>query len=66
MSRARRSGASRRQGIFVKAEYRYFRSDSVAAFCFSVLAADPLPEPIPRFDHRLDMPDITLRTLETE
>jgi hypothetical protein len=65
ISLARRSGERRRHGIFVKAEYRYFRSASIAVFCFSVLAAEP-PEPKPKFDHKLDMPDITLRTLDTE
>jgi hypothetical protein len=65
ISRARRSGASRRQGIFVKAEYRYFRSASRANFCFSVRAAE-LPEPKPKLDHRLVIPDITLLTLDTE
>lgn len=49
----------------VKAEYRYFKSASVAAFCFSVFAAAP-PAPKPKFDHNEVIPDMTLRTLETE
>jgi len=49
----------------VKAEYRYFKSASIAAFCFSPRAAAP-PEPRPKFAQREDMPDITLLTLDTE
>lgn len=63
-SRAFRSGANLRQGIFVNAEYKYFRSASSAALAFSFrLAMEP---PKPKFDQRLDMPDMTLLTLETE
>ena len=36
-----------------------------AAFCLSVLAALML-EPIPMLDHKADIDDITLRTLDTE
>jgi hypothetical protein len=49
----------------VNAEYRYFKSASIAAFCFSVFAAE-FPEPRPKLDHNEDIPDITLRTLDTE
>lgn len=59
------SGASFRQGIFVKAEYRYFMSASNAAFVFSTLAIEGGP-PSPNEDHNEDIPDITLRTLDTE
>jgi hypothetical protein len=59
------SGASLKHGILVNAEYKYFKSVSVAAFCFSVRAAELLV-PSPKFDHKDDIPDITLRTLDTE
>lgn len=65
IKRARQSGANRRHGILVKAEYKYFRSAWIAAFCLSVLAAE-IPEPSPKLAHKADMPDITLRMLETE
>ena len=57
------SGESRRQGIFVNAEYRYFKSSSSTAFCFSSLLDDPLRL---KCDHMLDMEDMTLRTLEED
>jgi hypothetical protein len=49
----------------VKAEYRYFMSASRAAFWRSVRDAEML-EPMPKLAHRADMPDMTLRMLETE
>jgi hypothetical protein len=49
----------------VKAEYRYFMSESSAAFCLSVLAADILAL-MPRLAHNADMLDMTPPTLETE
>jgi hypothetical protein len=64
MRRALWSGASLRHGIFVNAEYRYLMSSSSRAFCFSFLAS--LIEDRRRDDHNEDMPDITLRMLETE
>ena len=65
MRRALRSGDSRRHGIFVKAEYKYFRSINSCTLAFSVLAA-LVEGPKPKLDHRLDMPDMTLRTLDME
>jgi hypothetical protein len=64
MSLALWSGASRKHGILVKAEKRYFKSSWRAAFCFSALAA--LFPDSRREDQREDMPDITLRMLDTE
>lgn len=64
ISLARWSGASLRQGIFVKEEYRYFRSASIAALAFSDFEADSLPRP--KVDQIELMPDMTLRTLDTE
>lgn len=65
MSLARRSGVSLRQGILVKAEYRYFRSSLLAACCLSILAAELVPLR-PKLDQSEDIPDMTLRILETE
>jgi hypothetical protein len=48
----------------VKAEKRYFKSSWSAAFCLSALAA--LFDVRRRDDQREDIPDITLRMLETE
>ena len=48
----------------VKAEYRYFKSASMAAFCLSPL--EVALEPRPKLAHREDIPDITLLTLDTE
>jgi hypothetical protein len=48
----------------VNAEYKYLRSSWSNAFCFSALAA--LLDPIRKLDQRDDMPDMTLRTLDTE
>jgi hypothetical protein len=48
----------------VKAEYRYFKSASMAAFCLSPLAAPE--EPMPKLAQSEDIPDITLLTLDTE
>lgn len=62
--RALRSGASLRQGTLVKAEYKYFRSASKAALAFSCRVA--IEGPKPKFVHILDIPDMTLRTLDTE
>lgn len=50
----------------MNAEYRYFRSMSSCALTFSVFAALAVGDPNPKPDHRFDMPDMTLRTLETE
>ena len=49
----------------VNAEYRYFKSASIAAFAFSDFEALEWP-PKPRLDQNALMLDITLRTLETE
>ena len=57
------SGESRRQGIFVNAEYRYFKSSSSTAFRFSSLFDCPLRL---NWDHMLDMVDMTLRTLDED
>lgn len=65
IKRARWSGAKRKQGIFVKAEYRYFRSCSKANLAFSDLEMESL-DPKPKEDQRPLMPDMTLRTLDTE
>ena len=65
IKRARRSGASRRQGILVKAEYRYFVSASRAALAFSDLETGSL-DTRPNEDQSELIPDITLRTLDTE
>jgi hypothetical protein len=48
----------------VKAEYRYFRSVSRAALAFSDLEGSL--EPSPMDDQIILIPDMTLRTLETE
>lgn len=65
ISLARRSGVNRRQGILVKAEYRYLRSSLFAASCLSILAAELAPLRL-KPDHSDVMPDMTLRMLETE
>jgi hypothetical protein len=64
MSLALWSGASLKHGILVKAEKRYFKSSCRAAFCFSTLAA--VFDDRRREDQSEDMPDMTLRMLETE
>lgn len=48
----------------MNAEYKYLKSSWSKAFCFSALAA--LFDPIRKLDQREDMPDMTLRTLDTE
>lgn len=48
----------------MNAEYKYFKSASIAALAFSVF--DALPWPRPKLDQNEFMPDMTLRTLETE
>jgi hypothetical protein len=48
----------------VKAEYRYFRSVSRAALAFSDLEGSLEPSPID--DQIILIPDMTLRTLDTE
>lgn len=49
----------------VKAEYRYLRSASMEALAFSDLVDESL-EPMPKEDQRPLIPDMTLRTLDTE
>jgi hypothetical protein len=49
----------------VKAEYKYFKSASKATLALSDLEIESL-EPSPKEDQRPLMPDMTLRTLETE
>lgn len=63
ISRALWSGESRRAGIFVKHEYKYFISSRCCAICFSAFAT--LLDSV-RVDHTDDMLDMTLRTLETD
>jgi hypothetical protein len=48
----------------VKDEYRYLKSSWSCTFCLSNLAT--LLEPMRRDDQSEDMPDMTLRTLDTE
>lgn len=48
----------------MKAEYKYLKSSCSNAFCFSALAT--LLDPMRKVDQSDDMPDMTLRTLDTE
>jgi hypothetical protein len=48
----------------VNAEYKYLRSSWSWTFCLSSFVA--LFEPMRRDDQSEDMPDMTLRTLDTE
>lgn len=62
--RARLSGAKRKHGILVKAEYRYLRSASRAALAFSDL--DESLECHPSDDQTALILDRALWTLDTE
>lgn len=58
------SGASLRHGILVKAEYRYFKSASSAAFALALFISADVPSP--KEDHSELIPVMTLLTLDTE